>query len=79
MGNIVGSNIFNIFFILGTSAVIYPVTIASTALVDMLMNVFLSLLIFFFIFTGKGHKLDKWEGLLLVFLYAIYLGFLIFS
>lgn len=79
VGNIVGSNIFNIFFILGTSAVIYPVTIHSSALVDMVMNIFLSGLIFFFIFTGKGRKLDKWEGLLLVFLYALYLGFLIFS
>ncbi len=79
VGNIVGSNIFNIFFILGTSAVIFPVTIPSTAIVDLLMNVFLSLLIFFFIFTGKGHKLDKWEGLLLVMIYTMYLGFLIFS
>ncbi len=79
VGNIVGSNIFNIFFILGTSAVIYPVTVHSSAIVDMMTNLVLSLLIFFFIFTGKGRRLDKWEGLFLVFLYALYLGYLIFS
>jgi len=77
VGNIVGSNIFNIFLILGTSAVVYPVTVPGSAIPDMGMNLLLSFLIFIFIFTGKGRSIERWEGILLLSLYAGYLAFLI--
>lgn len=77
VGNIVGSNIFNIFLILGTSAVVYPVTVPESAIPDMGMNLLLSFLIFIFIFTGKGRSIERWEGILLLSLYAGYLAFLI--
>ena len=79
VGNIVGSNIFNIFLILGASAVIYPVTVASTAIVDMGMNLLLGLLVFLFIFTGKGRKLEKGEGIVMLILYLGYLIYLIMA
>lgn len=72
IGNIVGSNIFNIFFILGVSSTIYPVVVSQESNFDMLLNIFISLLLFIFIFTGKGRRIDRWEGGLFVILYVVY-------
>lgn len=77
VGNIVGSNIFNIFFILGISAVIYPVPTQAGAQIDMLVNILLGLLLFAFIFTGKGRRLERWEGILFVLMYVAYIAYLI--
>ncbi|OFX88819.1 MAG: sodium:proton exchanger [Bacteroidetes bacterium GWF2_33_16] len=72
IGNIVGSNIFNIFFILGTSAIIYPVTVSLSSQFDLIVNILVSLLLFIFIFTGKGRKIDRWEGIVFMVLYFAY-------
>ena len=77
VGNIVGSNIFNIFFILGTSAVIYPVTVHPSSNIDLLMNVMLSAMIFVFIFAGKGKSIDRKEGIVMLLFYLGYLTYLI--
>lgn len=77
IGNIVGSNIFNVFFILGTSAVIYPVSVNLSSQFDLIVNIFASLLLFMFVFTGKGRKVDRWEGLVFVTLYISYVAALI--
>ncbi|MBE0676168.1 MAG: calcium/sodium antiporter [Bacteroidales bacterium] len=70
IGNVVGSNIFNIFFILGLSSVIYPVSLRGEVPVDIYVNILASLLLFVFIFTGKGRKLERWEGIVFILLYA---------
>ena len=77
IGNIVGSNIFNVFFILGTSAIIYPVTVSLSSQYDLLVNILASLLLFIFIFTGKGRKINRWEGLVFLTLYILYVTSLI--
>jgi len=77
IGNIVGSNIFNVFFILGTSAIIYPVTVSLSSQYDLLVNILASLLLFIFIFTGKGRKINRWEGLVFLVLYILYVASLI--
>lgn len=77
IGNIVGSNIFNVFFILGTSAIIYPVTVSLSSQYDLLINILASLLLFIFIFTGKGRKINRWEGLIFLVLYVLYVASLI--
>lgn len=79
IGNVVGSNIFNIFFILGISSTILPVTILEPNFVDIWMNVLAGLLLFVFIFTGKGRKLERWEGILMLGLYVAYLAALILN
>jgi len=79
VGNIVGSNIFNIFFILGISAVIHPVKINASSNLDLLVNVLSSLLLLVFVFTGKDRKIDKWEGLIFVLLYCLYLIFMLLN
>ncbi|MGE0088124.1 MAG: calcium/sodium antiporter [Bacteroidales bacterium] len=77
IGNIVGSNIFNVFFVLGTSAVIYPVSVNLSSRFDLIVNIIASLLLFMFVFTGKGRKVDRWEGLVFVTLYITYLAAII--
>lgn len=77
IGNVVGSNIFNIFFVLGVSAVVTPVVVATASLVDIGMNIFAGILLFLFVFTGKYRRIDRWEGVVLISLYVGYLVYLI--
>jgi cation:H+ antiporter len=77
VGNIVGSNIFNIFLILGLSAVIRPMPFQPGNNIDIGVAVLASLLLFVFMFSGKKGSLDRWEGALLVVLYIGYIIFLI--
>ena len=79
IGNVVGSNIFNIFFILGVSATILPVPISEPNFTDIWMNILGGLLLFVFIFTGKGRKLERWEGIVMLGLYVAYLAALIMN
>jgi cation:H+ antiporter len=75
VGNIVGSNIFNIFFILGISALIRPIPLQPKSNIDIGVAVFASLALFVVMFSGKKGVLDRWEGLLFV---ASYIGYLVF-
>lgn len=78
VGNIVGSNIFNIFMVLGVSAVIKPLPFSAAANFDIGVVIFASLLLFLFMFIGKRHTLDRKEGLVFLFLYLVYIGFTIY-
>ena len=75
VGNIVGSNIFNIFWVLGVTAIIYPIKLPSFAIVDIILLAFASILLFGFMFIGKKHEIEKWQGFLFL---ALYVGYLIF-
>lgn len=77
IGNVVGSNIFNIFFILGISSVIYPVEIRQEIPLDIYVNILAGLLLFVFIFTGKGRKLSRWEGGVFILLYVLFVSALL--
>jgi len=78
VGNIVGSNIFNIFMVLGVSAVIKPLPFPAAANFDIGVVIFASLLLFLFMFIGKRHTLDRKEGLVFLFLYLVYIGFTVY-
>jgi cation:H+ antiporter len=78
IGNIVGSNIFNAFLILGVSAIIYPVSIHGNSNYDLLVNVGAGVLLFVFVLTGGKRKLESWKGLIFAILYVLYLLSLIF-
>ena len=77
VGNIVGSNIFNIMLVLGVGAVIRPIPFPRSGNIDIAMATLGSVLLFIFMFTGKRHKLDRWEGIMFLGMYAAYLAFLI--
>lgn len=77
IGNVVGSNIFNSFLILGTSAVIHPLQSGPDGMMDLIVNSFASILLFLFIFTGKGRQINRWEGMIFLILYIGYLTMLV--
>ena len=77
VGNIVGSNIFNVFFILGLSATISPLPFQAANNIDIGVAILASLLLFIFMFSGKKRSLDRWEGAVFLVLYASYIAFLL--
>ncbi len=79
VGNVVGSNIFNIFFILGISSVIKPLPFQIKNNADISVVILSSLLLFLFMFTGKIRSLDRWEGFTFLFGYAAFITYLILA
>lgn len=77
VGNIVGSNIFNILWILGLTASILPLPISPAGQIDVLVNIGATLLLFFFMFIGTKHRLNRWQGLMFVLIYVGYVGYLV--
>lgn len=75
VGGIVGSNIFNIFLVLGVTATIAPITFDYANFSDALMVIVASLLLFVTMYLGARHRLDRWAGVLFVALYLLYIGF----
>jgi cation:H+ antiporter len=77
VGNIVGSNIFNVFFVLALSAIIRPLPFDGTNNLSLLIAVISSFLLFVVMFIGKNrHLLERWEGALFIILYV---GFVTYS
>jgi len=75
VGNIVGSNIFNILFILGISALIAPVSFQVISLVDIGFSLLIpSLLLMFLLVSKEKYVLSRWSGFLFILLYCVYLG-----
>jgi cation:H+ antiporter len=77
VGNVVGSNIFNIFFVLGISATIKPLPFQAKSNGDIAVVILASLLLFLSMFTGKKRSLDRWEGIVFLFLYVAYVVYLV--
>lgn len=77
IGNVVGSNIFNILWILGVSATISPMKFGTNMNFDFAMAIASALMLFMFMFIGKRHQLDRWKGFLFVLTYAAYVIYLI--
>lgn len=75
LGNVIGSNVFNIFFILGTSAVVKPLPTYHGLEVDACMAALGSLLVWIIIKTNKKHEIKRWEGVFLLLLYVAYLTY----
>lgn len=76
LGNVIGSNIFNISLIIGASAVISPFEIASISTVDMLMVIVAIALLWMAAFTFKKNKLDRVEGVIFLLVYIAYIAYL---
>lgn len=71
IGNVVGSNIFNTFFILGISAVIAPIDVPSNTFIDLILNMASSILLL--VFVLRNYKLNRVHGLLFLSAYSVYL------
>lgn len=79
LGNVLGSNIFNILLILGVSSAITPIPVAQNLIVDFIFLLCVSIFIFALIIFSKGKekKLTRIEGIVLVVLYIGYIIYII--
>ena len=75
IGNIVGSNIFNILFVLGVTGLIQPIPFENAFILDSALGIVATVLLFIFVFHDK--KLTKWKGAVFLALYAAYIMYLI--
>ena len=79
IGNVVGSNIFNIFFILGTSACVMPLPGYQGLELDAIMAALGSAFVLGFVYLNKKREIRRWHGALLLLCYAGYLTYRILS
>jgi cation:H+ antiporter len=77
IGGVIGSNIFNIFWVLGVSAVITPIAIPAFAALDLIILFAATILLFLFIVEGRKLEMNRKEGYLLIILYFAYILFLL--
>lgn len=78
IGNIVGSNIFNVFMVLGVSALIRPMPFNMALGADLLIGMGATLLLYYFIFVGKQPRhVVRWEGAGLFIAYLCYISFVV--
>ena len=75
IGNVIGSNIFNILLVLGLATTISPIVISSFALIDIAFMVAITLLLYFFI--KKNNSLVKSQGIIFIVIYIAYMAYTI--
>lgn len=76
LGNILGSNVFNILLILGSSALITPLSFASVTYVDALALLLSVALLLLWAYTGRRERIDRWEGAFMLLLFGAYYYYL---
>ncbi|KKP29436.1 MAG: Na+/Ca+ antiporter, CaCA family [Parcubacteria group bacterium GW2011_GWA2_31_28] len=79
IGNIIGSNIFNIFWILGVSAIIRPLPFNASSNKDISVAIFASVILFLIMFIGKKRAIERSQGIFMVIAYIGYIVFLVFT
>lgn len=75
LGNVFGSNIFNVFFVLGVSATIRPLPAYEGIALDALMAAIGSIVVWMAVKTNRERKIQRWAGALLLLIYAGYLTY----
>jgi cation:H+ antiporter len=75
LGNVVGSNIFNVFFVLATSAVVHPLPAYEGIELDACMAALGSILVWLFVKTNHEREIKRWGGAVLLLVYAGYLTY----
>jgi cation:H+ antiporter len=79
IGNVVGSNIFNIFFILGVTGLVTPIPYSTIMNMDLYILAGSTVLLMIFMFTLNTRKLDRWEAAIMLVLYIAYTLYLLDS
>jgi K+-dependent Na+/Ca+ exchanger related-protein len=77
IGGVVGSNIFNIFWVLGVSSIITPIAIPVFAVADLIILFAATILLIFFIAEGRKLEVGRKEGFMLIIFYLAYILFLL--
>jgi len=76
IGNVIGSNIFNILFVLGIVSVIKPIPLFTENVFDIVVLFFTTIILFILLFTYRKHRISKQEGIILIILYILYIVFI---
>ncbi len=79
IGNVVGSNIFNIFWILGLSSLIKPLPFNTNSNIDVLLVIFATAVLFLIMFLGKKRVIERWQGVFMLLVYVAYVVYLILA
>ena len=74
LGNVIGSNIFNILLVLGVAGAISPVTFISENIIDIIILIIMSVVVWVFAWSKK--KLVRWHGAAMLVSYAKYLVYI---
>ena len=77
IGNVIGSNIFNILLILSISSFVNPINYNPNFNQDLLILIGGTVFLIIAMFTGKRKKLDRWEALILLSFYLVYTTYLV--
>jgi cation:H+ antiporter len=77
VGNVVGSNIFNIFLILGVSATVHPLTLGGILMGDLLVMIGAAVAVGLFALSFRKNYIDRPEGLLMLLMYGGYVWWLL--
>ena len=72
LGNVLGSNVFNILLILGASAVVTPLSTLAITWVDLAVILLSVVMVWLWTYTGKRYKIDRWEAILMLLCFAGY-------
>ncbi len=76
IGNVIGSNVFNILWILGATSLVCPLNIQGITIVDIAM-MFLGMLILW-LFSFTQYKVERWEGVVMFLLFLGYMFYLVY-
>ena len=76
LGNILGSNVFNILLILGCSSVITPLSFTGMDMVDAAALVLSTIMLLTWAYTGRKCRIDRWEGAFMLLAFAAYYYYL---
>ena len=76
LGNILGSNVFNILLILGCSSIVTPLSFAGMNLVDAAALILSCIMLLLWAYTGRKCRIDRWEGALMLLAFALYYYYL---
>ena len=76
LGNILGSNVFNILLILGCSSVITPLSFGGMSLVDVGALIASCVLLLLWAYSGRKCRIDRWEGAVMLLVFAAYYCYL---
>lgn len=73
LGNVVGSNIFNVLLVLGISSLIHPIAVSANSIYDLIFLGVTSIVVWFFAYTKE--KLVRWHGFIMI---GLYVGYMIY-
>ena len=79
IGNVVGSNLFNIFLVLGVSSSIYPLRVQGITFLDYAVMLGSCIMLFIFGRFFKKQMITRWEGIVMVLCFLVYMTYLVMN